>query len=136
MKIRSIEKDAGILHESSHQLSVALLPRRPVFALGLELPLICCQSQGRFFDAASILFVNEVGAVAATALDELFGWPRQYSLAPVAEDAGPVTFEESDVKDPGLFSLVIFEAEPFVGVERNFCHGANLVCGVNTNAHP
>jgi hypothetical protein len=62
------------------------------------------------------LLVNEVCAVAAAALHELFSRTSQDALASVTENAGPVALQEGDVKNPGTFLVGIFKADPFMGL--------------------
>ncbi len=116
LEVRAIEKDAGVLDEARHDVAVALHSRGAVLTLGLELPLIGGEALGGALDAPLVLFVHEVGPVAAASLHQLGGGPGEHALTAVAEDAGPVTFEECHVEHPGALTLEVFETDPLVRV--------------------
>ena len=77
----------------------------PVLALGLELPLVGGEALGGLLDATVVLFVDEVRPVATTALHQLGRRPGEHALTAVAEDAGPVAFQEGHVEHPGSLAL-------------------------------
>jgi Fe/S biogenesis protein NfuA len=125
-KAGTVEKDARVIDESRHNLSVALHPGRAVAPLLLELPLILGEALRGFFHAPAVLFVHEVRPVAAAPLGELLGRSREHALAPAAVDALPRALEKGDVKDPGLLSALVLETHPLVRVRRNCRHLATL----------
>jgi hypothetical protein len=118
VKVWSIEKNAGIFHESRDDFAVLFDARRAVFSLGFKLPLVIGQSFGGLFDPTTIFFVTEVCSVTATSLHEFRGRFGQDALAPVAENTRPVAFEEGDVKHPRSLASSVFKTDPFVGVAR------------------
>ena len=83
MEVGTVEKDARVFNDSRRDLAVLLDSGRAGFSLGLELPLIVRQAFGRFFDPTLILFVSEVRAVAAAALDELGRGPVRTPWQPL-----------------------------------------------------
>lgn len=116
VKVRTIQEDAGILHQLGDYFSILLHSRGARVALGLELPLIIGESLGGLLDPATVLFVSEVGPVAAASLDQFGRGTSKNALAAVTEDAGPVTFEERHVKHPRSLVLVVLETDPLVGI--------------------
>jgi hypothetical protein len=126
MEIGPIEEDARPLDQLGHDLAVLLHPRGGGSTLGLELPLVVREPLRGLLDAPAVLLVGEVGAVAATSLDQLGRGAGQHSLAPVTEDAGPITLEESHVEHPRPLALGVLETDPFVGVGGNRRHRGNL----------
>src|ERR1700689_585839 len=127
MKVRTVEKDAGVLDESGDDLAVLLDARRTLAALGLELPLVRGQALGGLFDSSLIFFVREVRPVTAAALDELGSGFGEDALTAVPENALPVALEEGDVKHPRTLAFRVFEADPLVRVRRYGTHGQNLL---------
>jgi hypothetical protein len=116
VKIWTIQEDAGILHQLGDYFSILLDSRGARVALSLELPLIIGEALGGLFDPATVFFVSEVGPVAAASLDQFGRGTSKNALAAVAEDAGPVAFEERDVKHPRSLVLVVLETDPLVGI--------------------
>ena len=62
------------------------------------------------------LLVHEVGAVAAAALDEFFGRPREDSLTTLTENAVVTAFEESYVEDEDVLLGGVLKADPLMRV--------------------
>jgi hypothetical protein len=135
VEVGSIEEDAGPLDQFRDDLSVLLHSCRGGAALGLELPLVVGEALRGLLDAPAVLLVDEVGTVAAASLDEFGRGTGQDPLAPVAEDAGPVALEERHVEHPRPLALGVLEADPFVGVGGDCCHGVNLLAVDNHRGH-
>ncbi len=116
MEVGSVEEDARVLHQSGDDFAVLLDARGAIFALGLELPLVLGETFGGALDSALVLHVAEMSAVTATTLDEFGRGLGEDALAAVAEDAGPIAFEERHVEHPGPLALRVVETHPFVGI--------------------
>lgn len=127
MEIGSVEEDARVLDQPGDDLAVLLDPSRGLSSLGLELPLVISEPLGCTFNAPAVLFVSEVGAVAAAPLYEFGGRLGQNPLAARPEDAGPVALEERNIEHPGALHLGVLKTHPFVGVRRYGSHNENLV---------
>ena len=117
-----VEEDAGVVDEPRDGLAALVLVDHALLG-AVVLPLVGRQGGGRLLDPAGVLLVDEVGAVAAAALDELGRGAGEHPLAPVAEDAGPVARQERDVEHPRPLFLVVLEADPLVRVGRCRGHG-------------
>ncbi len=124
VEVRSVEKDAGIINKSSRDGAVLVSLRDATCTFGLELPLFVAECGSPTLNLSDVVIINEVCAVGAAALHQLFCRTSEDALTPIAKDAGPVARQERDVKDPGSFFSSIGKAHPFVKVSREFrSHG-------------
>ena len=127
MKVGSVEKDARVLYQSGDDFPILFHSRGALAAPTLELPLIVGEAFRGFFDPALIHLVSKVGAVTAAALHEFGSGSGEYTLAPIAEYARPVAFEERHVEHPGALYIIVFKTDPLVGINWYTSHSQNLV---------
>src|SRR5580693_7823403 len=121
-EIGLVQEDAGIVDQPGDGLAALVLVDHALLG-AVVLPLVRRQRGGCLLDPAGVLLVDEVGTVAAAALDELRSGTGEHALAAVAEYAGPVAGQERGVEDPRPLFLVVLEADPFVRVGRCRGHG-------------
>ena len=117
-----VEEDAGVIDEPRHDLAVLVLVDDALLG-AVVLPLLGAEGGRRLLDAAGVLLVDQMGAVAAAALHQFWRGAREHPLAAVAEDTGPVARQERDVERPRPLLLVVLEADPLVRVGRGLRHG-------------
>ncbi len=116
-----VQEDAGVVDEAGHRLTM-FVHVDDVLLRAVVLPLLGREGGRGLLDPTGVLLVDEVGAVAATALNQFGRRAGENTLAAVPEDAGPVTREERDVEHPRPLLLVVLEAEPLVCVCRGRRH--------------
>ena len=121
-EVRAVEEDAGVLVEACDRLAVLVGVDHGLLD-AVVLPVLRRERGGDLLHVPGVLLVDEMRSVAAAALHQLRCRSGQHSLAPVAEDAGPVARQERAVEDPRPFLVFVFEAQPLVRVGRCGRHG-------------
>ncbi len=121
---RPVEHDAGVIDGVGDPLSVVVLEDGTTHLFGSigELPLSGFEGFDLAADRLAVGFVDEVGAVGATAVLVLRSEFSEHPRATRAVDALVVAGEEGDVEEPGV-AVVVGEGDPLVEVRRHLSHG-------------
>ena len=113
----AVEEDARPVDEAGDGGPVLGVEVAAASTRAMELPLVGGQPSGGLGDDAHVVVVDEVRAVAATALGQLGGVTVEHALAAAAEDARPRRAQERGVEHPRAPLVVVLEAHPLVQVE-------------------
>jgi hypothetical protein len=120
VKIGSVEEDTGIVDQASGDRSISVGLRDAPLCLGFELPFFVRQGCSPTFNFGHIGIVNEMRTIRTAALDKVFGWAGEDSLAALAKDARPVGGEKRHVEDPRACFFRVVETDPLMKVIWQF----------------